>query len=394
MRRFDLSLSAALAVALALPVAPAHAAPAAKPASAPAPAPDAEPDWASTFAPAAVGAHLGDKKPNLIVVGGNAASDPAAAALRAALSATKKTGVLIDGQGIGALDGLDDRAILDRAKVLPVQQIAVVRVFEAGPGEMPSYVVMFYNTDGSVAAALTGSAGTPLTRSAEPVASAGVTTEAADTIAKIEDESEKAGEVDETAQAKFDAEYLWIYTIHGINMQTGAVVQSWTSIRQGEDGRFVRGKELYEILGRDDLVKKYKRRQAIRFGVGGGSAALGLGLLIGGLTAMVVSVGRETTIDFGYDDPIGMNTAKLDSGLGIVGASVMAGVGSVLMTGGFIFMGAFRPHPVSRDEASGLIRKYNADLRKKLGLPAERKTSLRLAPALGRSNGLMLTGQF
>ncbi len=118
-------------------------------------------DWSATFPPAGVSAHLGDKRPNIIVIAANPGSQAAAAAFRAALTASKKAGVVIDGQALGAVDSLDDRGIVERAKVLPVQQIVIVRVFEGSPGDPPElHLAMAWpHGDGAVAVALSGTAG-------------------------------------------------------------------------------------------------------------------------------------------------------------------------------------------------------------------------------------------
>src|SRR5690606_34871815 len=133
----------------------------------------------------------------------------------------------------------------------------------------------------------------------------------------------------------------------GVSVQTGAVVTSWSAIKQGKYGLDVRGADFYRILGRDDLVKKYRRRQAIRFGVGFGTSAAGLALASVG-TAVLASNLFAAPPDFGYDDPLQMGPTSAPTRVSITGAAVMSSVGFALFIGGMIFVAAFRPHPTDK----------------------------------------------
>ncbi len=352
--------------------------------------------WSETFTPEAMGSYVGDKKPNVMVVGASATSEEAAAALRGALRTSKMAGLVIDAQAIGSTEGLDDRTIVERAKVQPVGLIVIVRVFEGGPGEPPSAIVTFYRPDGTVSTAITGTAGTAIAGSGGALASVGVTDEAATAVSDVGDEAEKEAKEDKAklarAQARYDEEYLYFQNYLGVSAQTGAVVASWSTIKQGKYGVDVRGSELYRIVGRDDLVQAYKRRQGVRFGVGlpatlGGLALLGVG------TGVLLSNVLADPPYFGDDDPLKMGRDTGVERVSNVGAGVMMGAGTLLFIGGLIFIGAYKPHPASKAEAAKMIEEYNKGLRKTLGLGDE-TARVNLSPMLGRSNGLAISGRF
>ena len=300
MRRYALIPATLTAVALAVAAPVVHAAPVAAAPAAPTPA------WGDSFTADAVGTYLGDKKANVLVVGATAVSEPAAEALRGAMRASKRAGLVMDAQAIGVTEGLDDRTIVDRAKTQPVGQIVIVRVFDGGPGEPPSAIVTFYKPDGAVATAITATAGTAIASNGV-AASAGVSSETVDAVESVNDEvkteTKKQDKVDRAAQAKYDAEYLWFENWVGVN-QHGAVVARWSNIKQGKYGNDVRGSSLYKITGRDDLLKRYRTRLGIRLGVGIPVSVGGFAMMMVGLAALFRSVG-PTGPDFGFDDPIG-----------------------------------------------------------------------------------------
>lgn len=367
-------LAAALSTALALPT-PALAAPA------PAPVAAAPVDWSATFPPAGVSAHLGDKKPNIIVIAANPGSQAAAAAFRAALTASKKAGVVIDGQALGAVDSLDDRGIVERAKVLPVQQIVIVRVFEGSPGDPPSFIAMAYGTDGAVAVALSGTAGVPLPEPELP------------TEVSVPDQAVEAGEEapnapEEPAEAKqareaAEREYA--------NKRLGG---TWGALRQGTPGTLITPAQFYVALGRDDLARQVDKRRKTRLGVALGGGIAGGGLLAVGLTFLILNAtATRYGPDFGADDPLRGGTDRVRYPLSMPVSGALLGVGAALLLSTGIFLGVYKAQPIGRRDAPGLIDGHNRELRHKLGLPPE-QASVRLAPSVGASNGLVLVGRF
>lgn len=365
--------AAVLSTALALP-APALAAPA------PAPAPAPAADWATTFTSEGVSAHLGDARPNVIVIAPNAPSQSAGAAFRAALTTSKRAGVVIDGQALGVLDGLDDRAIIERAKVLPVQQIVIVRVFEGPPGEPPSFIAMAYGTDGSVAAALSGKAGEPMP---EPELPADVGASDSDPPDSEEAAEAEPEEPEEVKQAREQAEKEYA---------AQRLSGTWGALRRGDTP--IGPDEFYAALGRDDLARKVEQRRRVRLGVGLGGGIAGGGLLAVGLTFVILNAtAKKYGPDFGLDDPLGRGADRVRYPLSMAASGALLGVGAALLLGTGVFLGVYKRHPIGRRETPGLIDGHNRELRQKLNLPPE-QASVRLAPSLGASNGLVLIGCF
>ncbi len=290
---------------------------------------------------------------------------------------------------VGAATPEEKRAIVERAKDQPVGLVAVVRVFPSEDDEPASTVVSFYRPDGSVAVALAGTAGTPIAGSTN--ANAGVTSEAAKAIAEVEEDAEKDSVDIKKALKKYRSEYLWVQTIFGVDMHTGVVVNSWSQLRRGTYGTPVRGRELYQIIGREDLYKRYNKRHGVRFGVGAGMMLAGAALMASSIFYWRNSVNSfvDSTFKFGVDDPIGRG-GELEA------PSVTGGVGGAMVNFGAFFMIFFRSHPVNKDEAAGLVNEYNEGLRQKYKIPDEALEArrVRVRPVAGAHNGLVIEGRF
>ncbi len=132
---------------------------------------------------------------------------------------------------------------------------------------------------------------------------------------------------------------------------------------QGEHGRRLDGEELFDLLGRDDLVEAYARRRSYTYaGLLGGTAGLIVGMTL------------------------------LRHGIGSENGAVMFG-GGVVSAGGIaaFAIGAYyavNPNPVSDEELYDLVDGYNLDLRKQYGL-------VRIAPYVDNTGGGMLaSGRF
>ena len=370
-----LSLLVTAAIVAAAPAVQAAAPATATPGAASQPAPA----WSETFVPAAVGSYLGDKKPNVMVVSTNAISATAVEALRAAMRASKSAGLVMDAQAIGVTEGLDDRTIVERAKSQPVGQIVIVRVFDGGPDEPPSAIVTFYRPDGTVATAITSTAGQAIASNGGATASAGVSSEAVAAVEAVSDDSAKetkeVEKVNAEAQAKYDAKYLWFENWIGVSAQSGAVVATWSQLKQGKYGADVRGNRL-----------------GIRLGVGIGVSVGGIAMLTAGAFTLIRSADPATP-SFGFDDPIGMGRT-IPGGLSLNGSLALMGAGTALYLGGMFFAIFFKSHPVSKSEAAELMDTYNKGLRKELGLP-EKQARIRMAPSFGQHHaGMAISGRF
>lgn len=392
-QRSNSPITAAIIAALVTASPVVRAAPAApttptQPASAPA--------WGATFEPGAVGSYLGDQKVNVMVVGATSVAAPAAEALRAAMRASKRGGLIMDAQAIGVTENLDDKSIVERARTQPVGQIVIVRVFDSRPDDPPSTTLTFYRPDGTVVTAITGVAGTAIASNGAVAAAPEVSTKpvepAPEVAAAPSPEAKPEVEVASEAQARYDAEYLWFHQWGG-SAKTSPVVPRWSALQQGSYGSGVRGVNLYRIIGRDDLLKRFKTRRAIRFGVGIPVALAGLALLTVGAVVLDHNLNAAGP-SFGADDPLQMGRGRLPAPLSDVGAAALIGAGGGLFLGGVIFAIAFRSHPVDRAGAAELVDTYNQGLRKKYGL-GEPQARLRLIPSVGpRHTGLALGGRF
>src|SRR4051812_38313352 len=114
-----------LVVALLVAASPAHAAD----------------EWSASFPPEILASSLpAVERARIVVVAADDVNAPAAAlALRNALAATGRA-LAIDQSAMGSVAGLDDRAIVEKAAPLPIELIAVVRVFSDAGGAAPTAV--------------------------------------------------------------------------------------------------------------------------------------------------------------------------------------------------------------------------------------------------------------
>lgn len=251
---------------------------------------------------------------------------------------------------------------------------------------------MLYGTDGAVIAAIGGTAGVPLDGAAAPApASTGVTAEAADAISDIAEEAEKDELASSKAEKEFESKRLWVREVVGVGVsQYGVYLASWKQLRYGTPGRPIDSEEFYTIVGRDDLRTRYRRRRGARIGAAVGGSVVGSTLIVAGSVYLFANV--ASTMPWGYDDPLGMGKERV-SRLSLGESGAMIGVGAAVLIGMSVFLGVFKAHPIKPEEAKALMDGYNRDLRKKLKLPAE-QARLRLAPMVGRHNGLVLSGRF
>ena len=182
---------------------------------------------------------------------------------------------------------------------------------------------------------------------------------------------------------EYKRKYLWWQDWASVDVSTGRVVSRWSVPKQGTAGYDLKGVQFYEALGRDDLATRYRKRNRLRWGLGLGSAAVGTGVMFWGLS---VYVSAESSA---FDTEVSAEEQRKET----VGMSMMVG-GAVVAGAGALFIGLFRSHPVSANEARRLADDYNRELRKRLGIP-ESMASLRLRAGLARGGGqLSLSGRF
>jgi len=314
--------------------------------------------WSATFGTGEVGKLPLSSGGVLVVAAGAdaAVSRPAADALFAALQAAQRFGVIMDDQALGDVSGLDDAQIVEKCRPFPVTAIAIVRVFPGDGGGAEQGVFVIYDKSAQVVTAFNALAGTPLVVKVEGhQAGQGVSSGAASAVSDIT----KTTEIDvEAAIEQYEQRMIWFQNWVGISAETGAVLATWSVPYEGKFKKPLRHWRFYELVGRPDLVSKYKTRLGLKVGLGVGGGLLfagGMGLMMYGLFS---ETGECTDR---YDDGeclTWVNKPALGAGI------AMEVVGVVAMMVG-IFMSA---HPVGEPERLQLADEYNQRLREELGL--------------------------
>lgn len=318
-------------------------------------------DWPATFGTGEV-SRLPLSNGGVLVVA--AGADPvqsrsAADALIAALQTAQRFGVIMNDQAIGDVSGLDDAQIFERCRPYPVAAVAIVRVFPAAVAGGPEQAVMvFYDKSGNVATAVNALEGTPLVIEAGGAqAGQGVSSEAAAAVSDIT----KTTEIDvQAAIEQYEQRMVWFEHWIGISGDTGAVVATWSVPYEGKFKKPLRHWRFYDLVGRPDLVDRYKTRLGLKVGLGVGGGLMfvgGMGLVMYGL----LSETGECVDRYDGECMEWINKPALGVGIGL------AVVGTAGMMIG-IFMSA---HPVGEPERLRLADEYNQRLRQELGLTDE-----------------------
>lgn len=329
-----------LAAALLLPVA-AHAETA---------------DWTRTFEPSATGSYLeGEARGVLVVAAGEPSADltAAAQALEQGLRGSGKAKLVMGGAGLGDVSALGDADIVRKAQPMPVDLIAIVRVFPGPVGKPATAVVTFYDKTGNATVALSaeGGVGVQARQASQP--GSGVFGKAAASVAEVVSHSNSSKSA---AEEEFEKRRIWFMDSALVNMNTGAVLSSWTTAYRGKYREPLEGADFYEALQRPDLASSYRTRRAVKATLGV-SGFLGLisspGLILYGALAGCVKKDSTTGECLERD---GMMTTGI-----VVGAVGVA----ALIANGFIDL-----HPVELPAARELVDEYNEKLKKELGVAA------------------------
>src|SRR5690242_6451570 len=91
--------------------------------------------WTDTFPPAAVASYLDADGRRVLVAGAGEKTEPLRAASDAFATALRQSGrakLVMDASPLGDLSQASDEQIVKKAQALPVELIAVVRVFPGG----------------------------------------------------------------------------------------------------------------------------------------------------------------------------------------------------------------------------------------------------------------------
>jgi hypothetical protein len=269
----------------------------------------------------------------------------------------------MDSASLGAMAGLEDAQIVKKAAAMPINRVAILRLFPAGPGEPFRAVVTLYDKAGAVVGAFSGSAGSPIELSGtslEGKPDEGMNARAADEVATqvstYKADNKKAQETYERFFIGFDD---WAAVT-----QTGGVVRTWTQPWQGKYKKPLEGADFYRAIGRQDLAERYAAKGRTK----GAICAIGVAVTAVGIYIAASSVSMNTP-NYSSDNPSDWQS-KDDSGR-LVWGMVIAGVGSMMITLPWLASS----HPTDAPEARRLADLHNMKLKAKLGLSADEDDS-------------------
>lgn len=331
----------------------------------------AETPWQRAFSGDNVASYLreGDKS-LLVVAGGEPSADltEATAALVASLRAHKPALTVLTGEALGNVTALDDEAITNKAKHLPAALFAIVRVFA---GEQPTAVVSFLDKAGKPVTALSVARGTVLAPGGKSGgnAGAGVTTAAADAIARIRDEKRDGKDMqgglglrtgdDGNENEEYAANYIGFQDWVGVN-RYGQAVSSFSTMYKGSLRRPIDLEAFYSHVGRADLADSARARGRVRIGLIGGGAVMMLSSLIFLKDLQIASCYQPS--DKVQAACEAESSAK--NSYAVKGMVITGGVGLVAMFAG-LFVSS---NPLSSEETYAMAGDYNRKMRQRLGL--------------------------
>ncbi len=330
--------------------------------------------WTDSFPAAATASYLRSSDKTLFVAAAGAATadrTQATEALVAALRGAPAPRTVFTAESLGAVDDLDDVAICKKASHLPVDLLAIVRVFPGGGGSSTA-VVTFLSKACEPLTAMSAARGTAIAAAAGNEARSpgrGVSAEAAQAVETTHQEHTAAKE--RRAEAPAEAQYRnrqigfqdWI----GVN-QYGAVVASWSQPFQGSPANPLSVTEFFDAVDRPDLAASSRRRSTVKWSlVAAGAATATVGavyVLLGGDSAGKCDTAYTTTSS-GYstclDQATASDTKRLTTGL------VISGIGTAVLVAAL-----FIPtNPASPQEAYDMAQRHNRKLRESLGLPGD-----------------------
>ena len=294
--------------------------------------------WDRSFSPTSLARQL-DKPLNsyLVAAAGTPSSelDSATGALTTAFRTCGKAKLVMNDDALGSLTKLDDVAIVKKAAAMPVQRVAVLRLFPGGAGEVATAVVTLYDKAGQSVGAFSVRAGELLDAAAPTAARAsqGVSSEAALGVLQVEKTKSAASD-------EYEKKRIWIEDLTLVN-QYGQPVASLSNVYQGKYKKPLIGADFYRAVGRADLAKKFEARNRSRKRW----SRAGFSTLMAG-TVLALGCNSVPNLDATEE------TAMLVGGLGLVVA------GPAIAR-----FGAVNPHPVSGEEARQLVDEYNESLK-------------------------------
>jgi hypothetical protein len=324
-------------------------------------------EWAPAFGADAVATYVEGEELEIVVVpaGKNDAAG-AAEALRGSLSASSGVELVMDASSIGSVAELEDRAIVEKASALPVDVVAIVRVFPGAEGS--TSVVTLYGKDGTAKSAFTAKQGEPLAANEAPAtrtAGEGLNPEASSAVSSSVQEAQTDRE---EALATFSEKFVWFQDWVTYDGQSGAYMGSYTVPMRGKYREPLEGAEFYEAIERPDLAEEYRRNSRIKTALGVPAAVMylgGIGLATWGLVKGIGQAGDREE----YNDVTGefevveegcfwCGNWQMYTGIGMFGGAVVLSVVN----------GTIDLFPTDGPESRRLADQYNQDLAKQLGL--------------------------
>lgn len=305
--------------------------------------------WDRSFSPASLARQL-DKPLNSYLVAAAGTPSPeldsATGALTKAFRTCGKAKLVMSDDALGSLTKLDDVAIVKKAAAMPVQRVAVLRLFQGGVGEAATAVVTLYDKAGQSVGAFSVRAGELLAAPSAPAAARateGVSSEAALGVLQVEKTKSSASD-------EYEKKRIWIEDLTLVN-QYGQPVASLSNVYQGKYKKPLIGADFYRAVGRADLANKFEasNRSRKRWGTAGFT------------TMMAGTVLSLASLNY-LDEKEG--TTMLVGGLGLVLAGPMIARG-----------GPGNPHPVSAEEARQLVDEYNESLKASKGVSSAEPTT-------------------
>ncbi len=310
--------------------------------------------WRESFAADAALTYFrrGDKAAVIVVAAGeHSEAELAADTLEETLRDSGEFFLVMNDDVLADNTKVDDEKIVEKAKHLPVGQVAVVRVYAGAAGKPPAVVVTLYDKDtGEAGTAMSVTRGTEARPSDRPPPSAGVEAsgdeEASDEAA--ERGADIAAKTAKTAQRAADpmrrrylAQHVWFDETD----EDADALDQWKRVYRGDQKQSLDGEAFYYEIGRPDLADAYGTQQVIKWSIVAGVLTVGAGS-----AAAIMLTGEPG------------NQSRLGTA-GAVGGGAFLGAALVGMY--------YNPHPIELDEARKLANEHNEKLRDELGLPDE-----------------------
>jgi len=322
-----------------------------------------------------VGSYLGAEKPAVVVVPAGEEAEASADAARSLLEALRGSGkarLVMDARVLGSVGALDDEAIVRKAAKLPVQLVAVVRVFttEDAPDTV---VVTFYKKGGKATAALSTERGKATASLNEDAAGQGVSSKAAGAVSKVLGEKGDKPRTpafdkpeDKSPVGQYKRRHIGFSRFKWIG-RGGVEEESWGEPYLGDGKNSLELLNFYGLVGQQEMIDRYHLRGRFK-----------LGLIISGTVTAVagvimVFVGAIPAAMTDYENCISEASwggcdewGKHDADWTVFGV----GMGSLAVGIGAMVVGiVLDRRPTTREEEYRFAAEHNRALRKKLGLP-------------------------